>query len=579
MRKAPCLSSYDRLPGSASRWVSAVPNALPILFLVLFFCVLISGIFLPVYSDEVVTKWILSRIFLESGHAVTLFPQCSNSLGKTVSFVFYPAAVLMAAVYSFLGPLGLRISGLLLTLFWFFGIAYWTFKRCPTAGGGLRSFSALTALASLGVMPYLWAMARSEQLLALGVLLFCLYPLYFNKDRSIQRLWCGAAIYILAASIFFYSHSKSIFFLPFVISSVWYAFKSCPIGVRWALSIFVLALGVEVIQDASSLARCADAPMIQKMLDYNVLSPSLMFLAPIEFFSRGFTNLWQSPGRVIEHLVINNAYQSGWLPPLGILQAEVGLLNRLIRCLLLFLIAGSHLLAVMIFGWKFVSRNLSPAVVLALLLAAAGAANSFIYEAWHFYSGIQFVPVSITLLCLCLPQLPNLSIPRRIRGLFLCCLLAVAAASILTLFSNAFPILRNNSDIDQANIIGQPLSIPTFGTESHLASIRNLGERCGLTLDRRKYLVVDHMTYFAYRENKQPIHILYVSELGFGGDLGGGRLLPFLKKIDSPGVISRCEWIPAELQGMAQRDDKGYCCVNLDKIVIEERNDEAGLNP
>jgi hypothetical protein len=40
--------------------------------------------------------------------------------------------------------------------------------------------------------------------------------------------------------------------------------------------------------------------------------------------------------------------------------------------------------------------------------------------------------------------------------------------------------------------------------------------------------------------------------------------------INSHGVISRCEWIPAELQGMALRDNKGYCCINLDKIKINE---------
>jgi hypothetical protein len=570
MRKAASLFSYVRLPASALRWMSAASNVLPMLFLVLFFCVLLSGIFLPVYSDEVVTKWILSRIFFESGDAVTLFPQCSNTLDKTVSFVFYPAAIFLAGLYSFLGPFGLRISGLLLALFWFSGIAYWNFKSSLSSTAGFRSFSALAALASLGVMPYLWVMARPEQLMVIGVLFFCLYPLYFKQDKNIQKLWTGASLYILAASIFFYSHSKSIFFLPFVIASVWYAFRSCSVGIRWALFGYVFALGVVVIRDASSLAQCTDAPMIQKILDANVLSPNLMLTAPSEFFSRGFSNLWQFPGRVVEHLVIKNTFQSGWLPPLGSVQAEVGVLNNLIKGSLFFLIVGSHLLAIIIFIRQFVFRNLSPAAVLAFLLVASSAANSFIYEVWHFYSGNQFVPVSIMILCLSLPNIPNLAIPDRIRGLFFYCLLFIATISIVTLFCKAFPILKNNAAIDQAEIAGQPLSIPTFGTKSHIASIRNLGEACGFPSGRQKYLVVDHMTYFAYRENKQPIHILYVSELGFGGDLGGGRLLPFLKKINSPGVISRCEWLPAEFQGMARRDNKGYCCINLDKIKINE---------
>lgn len=565
MRKTGNMGWYVRLPEPILRWVKVADRVLPVFFLVLFFCVFLSGLFLPIYSDEVVTKWTLSRLFFESGDAVTLFPQCSSTLDRSIPLVFYPAALLLAGLYSYFGPLGLRISGLLLTLFWFFGIAYWSLKRCMCSTDGLRSLAAMTALASLGVMPYLLAMARPEQLLVICILFFCLYPLYIKKDKGIHRQLCGAVFFILVASIFFFSHPKSIFFVLLVIASAWYSFRSSFKGFIWAIIVFILVLGVEVLHSASSLSGCSDAPLLQKILATNMLSPFLMLSEPSDFLTRGFSNLLQFPVRIVEHLEIKNIYQSGWLPALPVADAEFNVLNGLIKGFLLVLIMVSHILPLIIFFFQFASKNLSPPAVLAFLLVAGAIANAFIYEVWNFYGGGQVIPVSIMAISLLSPYIPNRLIPVCIRSIFFYCLLITAAISILTLFIKSFPLLRNNAEVEQAEIIGQPLSIPIFGIKSHIKSIRMLGEECGLSPEINEHLVVDHMTYYAYIETKQPIHILYVSELGFGGDLVGGRLLPFLKRINSPGIISRCKWIPTELKDMALSDNKGYCCVNLKK--------------
>lgn len=71
------------------------------------------------------------------------------------------------------------------------------------------------------------------------------------------------------------------------------------------------------------------------------------------------------------------------------------------------------------------------------------------------------------------------------------------------------------------------------------------------------------MTYFAYLQDSKPVHVLYVSELGYGADLLNGKLLPFLKARNSPGLITRCEWVPNELRDGQQRNDQGYCCVDF----------------
>ncbi len=77
------------------------------------------------------------------------------------------------------------------------------------------------------------------------------------------------------------------------------------------------------------------------------------------------------------------------------------------------------------------------------------------------------------------------------------------------------------------------------------------------------HVVVDHMTYFAYLKDRSPIHVLYISEFGYDGDLLNGKLLPFLKERNSPGLITRCEREPNEFRDAQRHNDRGYCCVGF----------------
>ena len=90
-----------------------------------------------------------------------------------------------------------------------------------------------------------------------------------------------------------------------------------------------------------------------------------------------------------------------------------------------------------------------------------------------------------------------------------------------------------------------------------------LGQSCHIPTDLAEHVVVDHMTYFAYLKDRSPVHVLYISKLGYGGDLLNGKLLPFLKERSSPGLITRCEWVPDEFRDIQRQNDRGYCCVDF----------------
>lgn len=204
--------------------------------------------------------------------------------------------------------------------------------------------------------------------------------------------------------------------------------------------------------------------------------------------------------------------------------------------------------------------------MLASLLAAANLGNAFFYETWNFYGAIQVIGVSLLIVALlALPGQRIVAIARsrpRASVAALAALMATAFASTLVTVSAHLPALVRNASSPVASIAEQPLSIPSLAALVHLASIEKLAERCGLDQEGASRIVVDHMSYYALRDIRRPIHVLYVSDLGFGGGKAEGWLDPFLRGLGSPGVLARCDWMPP-LDAAVVHGERGYCCARL----------------
>lgn len=543
-----------------------VIKKIPVIVLVFFFGLLLSGVFLPIYSDEVVTKFRIARLFLESGDAVTLFPQCTATTGRAVSWIFYPIGMLLSALYAHLGPLGLRVSGIVLSLIWFVLLAYWCWAQTRDSGVALRRFAGFVAVGSLGVLPFLWVLSRPEQLLILAILMLCLTALFSSKPKSTRGQVSVAAGVALLLSFLFYAHPKSMFYTPFALVAAWLATASYHKVIRYGLILFVLGSCVQVFLYFNALGSCQDAPSIKLMLGANTLLPGTLFSAPNEFVSAAFNNLASFPERLLTHLTFNEVYQSGWLPPLAGSFAALPYLNSAIYYFLLVFVASLHFLAVSIFLLQLIRRQVTGPVLLALLLVGANVGNAFFYNIQNFYAGSQFVPITIIITALLMQSQRGVKETSPPTLVAYSLLLLLSIASMVTSLALVTPSITRNSSSAQSSLPGQPLSIPVFGVQSHLDSIRKLGASCDLPLKSTESVVVDHMTYFAFVQDKKPIHVLYVTEFGYGGDLTNGRLLPFLKGLNSPGLITRCEWVPNEFRQAQQKGEMGYCCVNFSKM-------------
>ncbi|WP_241801731.1 hypothetical protein [Pseudomonas corrugata] len=543
-----------------------VGKGVSIVVLVLFFGALLSGFFLPVYSDEVMTKFRIARLFLEGGDAVTLYPQCATTAGPSVSWIFYPAGVVLSGLYAHLGPMGLRVSGIFLSLIWFALLAYWCLKQTCDSEGVLQRFAGLVAVASLGVLPYLWVMARPEQLLMLTILMLCLLALFPRTPRSTSAQAAMALGLALLLSIFFYSHPKSMFYMPFALTAVWLATAAYHKLVRYGLLLFGVVLCVQLFQYFNALADCQDAPSIQKMLAANTLLPSMLFSSPISFISAAYNNLISFPDRMLAHLIFSAGFQSGWLPPIDDGVKALPYINLGIYYSLYAFVIGTHIFGVWMFLLHLVRRQVCGPIVLALLVIGADVINAFFYNLQNFYAGLQFVPASIIVATLLMHSRHPAKLGNKPVLFAYSLLLVLSVVSMTTLLTLVTPAVVRNSSSTQSSLPGQPLSIPVLGVRDHLDSIRRLGQSCGIPARSAENVVVDHMTYFAFLNDKKPIHVLYVSEYGYGGDLSNGRLLPFLKGLNSPGLITRCEWVPLQFRPMQKMGEMDYCCVNFGDI-------------
>jgi hypothetical protein len=545
--------------------LQTVSKNLKFFFIMFFLGVLLTGIFVPLYIDEISVKLLNARFFLEGAEKFSLLPQCANTIGLMLSWVFYPAAIALSFVFQYLEPFGIRASGVFFALVWFSLLAYWCYRQ--TTEDWFTRFCFLIAFSALGVLPYLWVLSRSEQFIILSILILCLLALYLPLKKSKWQSFIVTIAVVFIVSIFFYVHPKSLFFTPLILVLIWKITSSMHFFVRLSLFSYIIMLVFQVFFDASLMSECNDAPILRDLLKSYTLPLNLLIVHPFVFIELAFSNIIHLPERILNHLIFSNTFQSGWLPPLETPKI-IRVLNEIIYYILFVLVVLTHLLSIFLSIFLLIRQKLEFRVVVAALLAVANIANAAFYVNQSFYDGLQYIGFSLLILCLLLSLKDSVVFVflYRFYRLFLIPLIVLSVISMSTLLYFVTPILWSNSNYEDAKIPGQNTSIPVFKVDKHLESIRKLGAVCNIPENNARSIVVDQMTYFAYIQNSRPIHILYTATDYFGADLKGKKLISFLETVNSPGVIARCDFFPEVFDAYKIKDGRGYCCANLDKM-------------
>ena len=85
-----------------------------------FVALIVSGLLVPIYADEVSTKMTQATVFLNDGRMLTAIPQCLPELTMRIPASWYPAAAIYQLIFRDLNPLMIRVSGVIFAVLFVF---------------------------------------------------------------------------------------------------------------------------------------------------------------------------------------------------------------------------------------------------------------------------------------------------------------------------------------------------------------------------------------------------------------------------------------------------------------------------
>ncbi len=546
--------------------ITRFDHLMPWIILGLVVLVLCFGLLVPIYSDEIAIHMSRARFFLEGGQLVTLLPQCDTSPTIQVPLTWYPAAILYGFGYALPGGFGLRLTGIALGLNYLSLLWFWVGKLFQDEKWKNIFRALIIAINGLGVLPLILILTRSEQILVLSMLLFCLFSIFWciTKTDGKRLKTLKVLTFLLLISTFYYTHPKSLFFSPFVLIAAFYIFRKENLYAKAAILSAIVFAAYQALQQAKSL-DCPSAPIISKTLSRVTIDFQLLSTNALKFFEIGGDNISRSLDAVVGRLLFASSYQSAWLPGLEApgLADGVLFLNFAIEKSLILGVACLLLMLLFQFARQLVRRQISREIALAVGLLGGLLVHGFVYNAnsWHFYTPGLIIPIFTIMFLLVVPSgLTYKKFDERIWCYVSCYCVALSLASIVCLTLLVFPPLLKAAQENEYMISGQPLSTSIFLDKNQKTDLLTLASSCNISADSSRRLVLDGTAYFQFKNQREPINVLYISEFGFGADIAN-RTKAFLNKIDSDGLISRCDYLPEALKGDAIKMGD-MCCVS-----------------
>jgi hypothetical protein len=443
----------------------------------------------------------------------------------------------------------------------------------PNRMDQLRWLSAMLAILGLGVLPLTLVLARSEQWLLLLLTVFTLYPFVLQRINWVQYRFgrvCLLALFCVLVSFAFYAHPKALFFLPLLAVSAYCSFYARGRFIFLVAVSFLLWTAFQTVEITLFLVACPDAPVFAAYMASQTTKLSMLLQTPVATLWELWTNLATAPDSIRKHLLFQSAYQSAWLPPAP--TADVGQLARMVNSTISseiwLVIWGGLLLPLVAFGISIKRRDFGQVFMALAALWVGVAAHLAIYKVWNFYGGALVLGLSVLLIFLSVVQAQwtdrtCLACKWMRMGL---CLIFLASASVLAV--QVVPGLLKAIGAEQIGLRNQPLSVPTFGFSEQRGRIRKFADECSLTGDGARRLVVDDLTYFAFDNLREPLHLVYFYEGAFGADVKGEPTIRMLNRLRVEGIVAQCTFMPSMLMKQA-RQEGNLCCV---KFPLESVN-------
>lgn len=546
---------------------------LPIVTPAVLAAMLLTGLMLPLYSDEV--GWRLQERAGLDGVDKLYSEQCGPNTLAVPPWFMMPVRWYSAFFNSaWPTPFGVRLSGVAYALVWL--VLLLALVRRLTADGQRRG--QLTTLAcglmGLGVMPWLLVWSRPEQpiiLSATAALLIATAPM--REDR--RRLWAPIAILMLGIVALSY-HFKALILIPLFLGAM---IAAAPPRRAWGMQgLCVLAL-VAATKVAAHywFARLACPGDQALAADHASQSLGLSMLS----HHYGLLGWAMAPLRLIAnyqlqayvaHVAPDVTPMSNWLPPHQVSMAtQIGWSAALIALWL----AGFVLMAWALVAALWQGRLDRPMLLSGLTLACASAwcASQLVRNTYESAFMLPLLVLGIVL-ALCGPLSPKLGRALRRIAPAVGVALPISALAILGLYG---PSLAATAD-RAGYLPGQHYSVGLGAYAPLRQRILRAAAACGITLERHPArLLIDDVTYFTFMDTPLPDHKTTVLEPRWSGVLTDP--LAYLRQHGSSGMVVGCAALPTALRPRAHASGD-ICCIGPDQWAdTPPASPDAGSHP
>ncbi len=534
---------------STWRWCKENP-------LITFTAILLAGAilfvrFLPldaIYTDEIGFLVLHGRYFADSGHVITLLPQCSP-FASTPPLSWLPFLALHSIVHDYfvdsfdrlriLGGLGGAALSLCFTIF---------YSRLFLNN---RSYAVVLSEAVFpilfGSLPLIISLFRPEALLALYFILNCV--LFLRPSPMSKGVVFSFSLVVLHASAFAL-HPIALTFLPLSLMAYWGG--AATIRVKAFFTVLVGLSAWETVKYYEAILSGQSCPAVKLLLKSMSVPLQNLLFNPIELLKAVF----DSPGAILTFVEqvspdwklqlssVGGYVERGPLTWMAMIVAIIGFIQIGFACLSL-------------------ARNrdkLRERESLLFLVALGCVVVSLLGRSHrYFYGAALYLPIFFFLLGLSWKISPD-GISNVARRWFCALLVCFSVASMI--------VYLGDSSIRRYGAHHQPFQNLFYNSERELGSkgeIPQLLATCGFgPVASLQHLMLSDVSYLSFRQSSQPFLRDYISGGYWSEDIPD--LVTFLIERDSSGVVVACEELSDELRSHAIRVD-GLCCLNRNALA------------
>lgn len=528
---------------------------IPAASVAVFIIMLLIGLLVPVYSDEV--AWRLQERAGIDGVDKLFSEQCGPGTLAMAPWFMMPVRWYSAFFNTaWPDPLAIRLSGVAYALVWVV-LLLALIRR--VAGDRLRRNHLVMlscGLMGLGVLPWLLVWSRPEQpviLATTAAILIALPP----RGKQVLRWWAPVAILMLGTIAMAY-HFKTLVLVPLFIAAM---LTAMPLRRGWIVQVpCVLAMIAMTLASThywfGRMACPGDATMAaehaSQSLGLQLLTDGGWAMAPLRLLAN-----YNLPAYVAQGAP-DITPMSNWLQP-HLVTKTTQILWTI--ALILLWLAG-FVLAVWGMVAAVIRRRLDAGMVLAWVTLTGASAWCVGQLVRNSYEASFVLPLLVLTFVLALSRadLPE-TLQRALSRI------APAIGAILPFSALAIVAIYGPSLIAVSGkggyLPGQTYSVGL----AHYPAIRQQIERtaaaCGITpASHPRRLLIDDITYFTFMQAPLPDHKTAVLEPRYSGSLTDP--LAYLGQIHSSGVIVACSALPPALRARAHADGP-FCCIGPDQ--------------